>query len=77
MIKKVEMFTVICDNCKVDIGINQDYSCWGDKLYAEDNAMNSDWLKIDEKHYCEDCYSYDNEDNLIINESRKEQKCLK
>lgn len=69
-IEKVEMFTVICDNCKEDIGSSDDYSCWNDKDIAEENAMENDWLKQNGKHYCPSCHSYGDNDELIINESR-------
>jgi hypothetical protein len=66
MIKKVEMYTVICDNCGKDSNADSEYSCWGDDLYAEEVAMEFDWQKEDEKHYCTDCFEFDEDDNLII-----------
>lgn len=66
MIQKVEMYTVICDNCKKDIGSEQEFSCWNDDSYAVDNALDSDWVKVEDKHYCESCYSYDDSDNFIL-----------
>lgn len=60
-IEKVEMFTIVCDGCKNDIGSNQDYSCWNDPTCAEENAMESDWIKYEGKHYCPDCYDEDEE----------------
>ena len=71
-IKKVEMFTVVCDNCKLDIGTDAEYSCWNDELYAETVAMESDWLKEGHNHYCKDCFEYDNDDNIIIKTERKD-----
>jgi hypothetical protein len=65
-IEKVEMYTVVCDNCGHDIGADDEYSCWNDKGYAEDNAMQSEWYREGEKHYCPDCFDIDDEDNLII-----------
>lgn len=67
-IQKVEMYTVVCDNCNTDIGSTQDYSCWNDKDCAEENAMNSEWIKVDNKHYCDECVSYDDNDNLVLKE---------
>ncbi len=71
-IKKVEMFTVVCDNCKLDIGTDAEYSCWNDELYTETVAMESDWIKEEHNHYCPDCYEYDDDDNLIIKIERKD-----
>jgi len=76
-LEKVEMFTVVCDNCKKNIGSEQDYSCWNDDTYAEENAMESDWEKVDDKHYCTYCYSYDDDDNFILNKELKDKYLLK
>lgn len=66
MIQKVEMYTVVCDNCGIDSAANSEFSCWNDKDYAEDVASESDWLKDGEKHYCPKCYSYDEDGNVVI-----------
>ena len=67
MIKEIKMYTVVCDNCGRDVNEDADYSCWEDKGYAEDSAMESDWKKEDNKHYCTNCFvGYDKEDELII-----------
>lgn len=71
-VEKVQMFTVVCDNCKLDIGENSDYSCWNHVNFAEDVAMDSDWLIHDGKHHCPDCYKYDDNDELIIKTERKD-----
>ena len=68
---KVEMFTVVCDHCGKDIGSESDYSCWNDKQYAEDNAMDSDWHKEGDNHYCNECYDMDDEDNTSLVPERK------
>jgi hypothetical protein len=70
MIVKVDMYTVKCDNCGITSGENSDYSCWCDAEYAEEDATESDWINEGEKHYCPDCYSYDDEDNLVLNQKR-------
>lgn len=70
MIKERTMYTVICDNCKYDIGSNSEYSCWNDNSYARENAMESEWLEQDDKHYCPDCFTHDENDNIIINKAR-------
>lgn len=75
MLQKVEMYTVVCDNCGVDIGVTQEYSCWNDELYAQENAMENEWLKEGDKHYCPKCYSYD-DDNLIIRAIEKSSNKL-
>lgn len=71
MLHKVEMHTVVCDNCKKDIGSESEYSCWNDESYAENSAMESDWIKEEDKHYCPDCISYDDDNNIVLNENLK------
>ena len=66
MIQEVKMYTVVCDNCGEDIGASSDYSCWNDEVYAWENADESDWIKLNEKHYCPNCWAYDDNDNIII-----------
>jgi len=73
MIKEVTMYTVICDNCGKDLCEGQEFSCWNDDLTAHELAMEENWIKEESKHYCPDCYDYDDNDNLVINESRKKE----
>jgi hypothetical protein len=70
MIKEVKMFTVICDNCGKDANDGEDYSCWNDKSFAEDIAVEAGYLKEDDKHYCQDCFSYDEDDKLVIKSTK-------
>ena len=52
------MYTIICDQCNVDAGTNSEYSCWGDGSSAETVALDSNWIKESDKHYCVDCWNY-------------------
>ena len=36
------------------------------KTFAEDIAMEADWIKENDKNYCPDCFTYDDDDNLLI-----------
>lgn len=65
-IQKIEMYTCIFDCCGKSADEGTDYSCWGDSSFAKDIASNADWLIDGDKDYCNECYSYDDEDNLII-----------
>lgn len=58
MIKIKQMYTIICDQCNVDAGTNSEYSCWGDESSAETVALDSNWIKEGDKHYCVDCWNY-------------------
>lgn len=71
MIKEVQMYTVVCDNCGKACNEDSDYSCWNDKETALDQAMEGDWHTDGDKHYCGKCYSIGDNDELIIDESRK------
>ena len=66
MIKELTMYTVVCDGCGTDVNEDAEYSCWNDKGYAQDIAMDSDWINSDDKDYCPNCYHYDEDDKLII-----------
>jgi len=66
MIKEVKMYTVVCDNCGVDVNAGCEYSCWGDPSNATDIAADSDWHFTEDKHYCTECVSFDDDDNLIL-----------
>lgn len=66
MLKEVKMYTVVCDNCGKDVNKDAEYSAWNDKRYAEDIAMEADWIKENDNHYCPDCFTYDDDDNLLI-----------
>lgn len=70
MVIKVEMYTVECDNCKKTSGQDSEYSCWNDEQYALEEAEDSGWVKHEDKTYCPDCHSIDDddEDNVIIKE---------
>lgn len=70
MIKEVTMYTVICDNCGADVCENMEYSCWNDESSAKDIAIDSGWLIDDGNHYCDYCFSYDDNDTLVIDGSR-------
>ncbi len=66
MIKKVINYTVICDSCKADAFEHDEYSSWGDEYFAEELAIENDYIEHEGKHYCPKCYEYNDNDNLII-----------
>lgn len=70
MIKEVTMYTVICDNCGSDSCSGSEYSCWSDKSYAHEIAMESDWQTHEGKDYCPYCISLDDEDNIVVDQTR-------
>lgn len=52
------MYSVICDRCG---RILEDGAFWEDESSAIMYALNSKWVEIGEKHYCPDCYEFDDE----------------
>ena len=68
MIIEVKMYSVECDNCKT-VGVkNSDFAGWNEKSATWEEAMNANWIKHEDKIYCPDCYSIDDDDNITIKE---------
>lgn len=61
MIKEVKMYSVVCDRCGKTFGENDGIDCWVDICTAREQAMQSEWAEIGDKHYCPDCYEFDEE----------------
>jgi hypothetical protein len=66
MLKEVKMFTIVCDNCGKDVNDGTDYSGWNDVGYLEEIAFDCDFRKKDDNHYCDKCYEYDEDFEIII-----------
>lgn len=66
MIRAVEVYSVFCDSCGKCADEDSNYSGWDCEAYAQDVAHDADFRQVGDKHYCENCYYYDDEDNLII-----------
>ena len=58
MIKEVTYYDIICDRCGKSL-IEESEMCYTDTESAEMVAKDSEWLEIDSKHYCPDCYELD------------------
>lgn len=60
MIKTVTMYSVVCDRCgKPFIDEFNGIVAWLDEGTAKEQAMESEWAEIGDKHYCPDCYEFD------------------
>lgn len=66
MIKEILMYTVVCNNCGKDVNEGADFCAWNDKGFAQDVAAEAGWIKDGDEHYCPDCVSYDDDDNMVI-----------
>lgn len=61
MIKPVTMYSVVCDRCGKTFGEDDAIVAWTDICTAREQAMESEWVEIGDKHYCPKCYEYDDE----------------
>lgn len=59
MIKEVKMYSVVCDRCGKTFGEDDGVDAWVDECTAKEQAMESEWAEIGDKHYCPDCYEFD------------------
>lgn len=79
MIKEVKMYSVICDRCgKIFIDEFNCIAAWLDEGTAKEQAMESEWVEIGNKHYCPDCYEFDDElDEYVPKKKEEAMKELK
>lgn len=67
MIKKIECYTLLCDNCGADVNKDSGISGWNDKDTNYDIAKSEDWAEQEGKWYCDKCYvNIDDETDEII-----------
>lgn len=60
MIIQEIFFAVKCNRCGT-ICNNGEYSYWQDKDSCIENARDSKWLFINQKHYCSNCHDNEND----------------
>jgi len=58
MIKKVTMYSVVCDRCGKVFSAD-DIVAWSDEYAANEQAIKSGWLERKVKHYCSNCCGYE------------------
>ena len=63
MVKPEILYTIQCDRCGELLEGGPEY--WYDVESALESAKSSEWLMLDNKHYCPECY--------VINEDDKEE----
>lgn len=73
MIYPVTMYSAECDNCKEAAFLgNGEFSAYHEEDQVREDLMNSEWFNGDTlkghegKHYCPGCWSYDDNDNLVL-----------
>lgn len=72
-IETLTMYTCVCDVCGKSADTGTDYSCWNEPNRAKEIAMYAGWLQMsDGKDYCTDCFSGDEDDNLVIKQKKED-----
>ena len=66
MFKELKMYTVECDNCHKTSGHNSEYSCWGEKSIALEDAYESGWIEHERKNLCPECFIINGDDEIEI-----------
>jgi len=78
MIYPVTMYAGKCDNCGCDIKLGGgDFAAYGEPEHVLFEMEESDWMIVisesDQKHYCLDCFYWDDEDNFCLNKIDKDE----
>lgn len=73
MIEKVEMYQAVCDGCgKYYYDDFNGFVAWSDEVAAQNAATENEWMEINGKLYCPDCYEYDGElDDYVVKKNRE------
>ena len=66
MIIEETFYAIECDVCKAQAENYDGHAFRADRNTAEGNAKDREWHKEGDCHYCQDCHSFDDEDNLVI-----------
>ena len=65
MIKEVTYYDIICDRCRKSL-TEESEMCYPDKYSALMVAKKSEWVYINGKDYCPDCYELDEETDEYV-----------
>ena len=76
MIKEVTYYDIICDRCGKSFS-EESEMCYTDKDSALMVAEQSEWIDINGKHYCPDCYELDEvTDKYVPKKEGKQSKTI-
>ena len=75
MIKEVTYYDIICDRCGKSFS-EESEMCYTDKDSALMVAEQSEWIDINGKHYCPDCYELDEVTDDVPNKEGKQNKTI-
>lgn len=65
MIKEVTYYDIICDRCGKSL-TEESEMCYPDKNSALMVAEQSEWMDINDKDYCPDCYELDEKTDRYV-----------
>lgn len=68
-IDKQEAYSLECDGCKNGFENNSGFTIFIDEQCMLEDAYNSDWTEKDGKHYCDNCYTINDDDEIIFKTS--------
>lgn len=66
MVLKESFYNLQCDHC----GCMADDDLWHPDLESACESADG-WLIMNNKHYCPNCWQYDDEDNILIADGTK------
>ena len=66
MFKEISIYTIICDGCGSNSMENSDWAGFTDKDIVLEDAKDRGFQEIDGKHYCENYWQLDNNDDIVI-----------
>ena len=61
MIRKQEFYNIECDHCGAMLG----------EEICENLLDECGWQKLGDRHYCDECWEYDDDDNIVTKDGRK------
>lgn len=65
------MYAGKCDNCGKEANLMGEYAALVDKETVLEDLIMSDYHVDGDKHYCPDCWSFDDEDNIVLKPVKK------
>ena len=63
MIRKQDFFNIECDHCGAML---DEENWWDDKETCESLLTECNWKKLGDRQYCDECWEYDDDDNIVI-----------
>lgn len=68
-IEKIECIAISCDNCGNMLESSEGFTIF--MMESDIQVEDSDWIKDGESHYCDKCHYFNDDDKLIIDQSRR------